>query len=74
MYGRKNLREVLNEMVTGNREYRTLTDDKKLEAIKLTIADFRTAARAIVVRDFPELTQRRDQMRSRLEGAQPVPF
>jgi DNA-binding CsgD family transcriptional regulator len=73
-FGDKNLRETLNDMVTNNEQYQQLPDDRRTEAIKLIIQDFRTAARAQVIREFPELRQRRDQMRTRLEGAQPVPF
>jgi hypothetical protein len=32
------------------------------------------AAQAQVVREFPELQQRRDAARTRQEGARPVPF
>jgi hypothetical protein len=73
-FGNKNLREVLNDLVTNDAQYRQLPDDRKLENIKLIMQDFRTAARAQVIREFPELTQRRDAMRTHLEGARPVPF
>jgi hypothetical protein len=73
-YGDKTLLEVLNDLVTNDPEYRLARDDHKLQAIRDVVADYRTAARAQVVREFPELQQRRDRMPTRAERARPVPY
>jgi hypothetical protein len=73
-YGSRTLVETLNDLVTNNAEYRAARDDQRVEVIQDIIRAYRTAAQAQVVREFPELQQRRDAMRKRAEGARPVPF
>jgi hypothetical protein len=73
-YGDKTLLQALNDLVANDPEYRQARDDHKLQAIRDIISDYRTAARAQVVRDFPELQQRRDATPTRGERARPVPY
>ena len=73
-YGDQTLAQVLNELVTNDSEYREKRDDQKLADIQAIIRDYSAAARAQVVREFPEIQQRRDRMPTRQQGAQAVPF
>lgn len=73
-YGNKTLREVLNDLVENNTAYRNARDDQRRETIQDILRDFRTAASAQVVAEFPELRQRRDAMRGRHDVVPAVPF
>jgi hypothetical protein len=73
-YGDKTLLQVLNDLVTNDPDYKQLRADQQLQAIRDIIADYRTAARAQVVREFPEIQARRDAMPTRAARARQAPF
>jgi hypothetical protein len=73
-YGDQTLLQVLNDLVTKDPDYKQLRDDQQVQVIRDVIADYRTAARSQVVREFSELQQRRDRMPTRAQRAQQAPF
>ncbi len=73
-YGDRTLLEVLNELVTRDAEYQQLRDDQRVAALQDIVRDFQTVARAQVIREVPEIQERRDRMPTRAERAKRAPF
>jgi hypothetical protein len=73
-YGDQTLLQTLNDLVTKDPDYKQLRDDQQVQVIRDVIGDFRAAARAQVVREFPDLQARRDRMPTRGQKARQAPF
>lgn len=78
-YGDDTMLETLNKMVDGSHptlsvEYKAADDDDKVKLIQDVIKTYRDAAKVQVIRENPDLKERRDALPSREDLSEEAPF